>query len=494
MIHTQYNLSGDPVVLFTFIAYIVAVMFVGVFAFFVTRNLSDYVLGGRRLGGAVAALSAGASDMSSWLLMGLPGAVYFLGLSQIWVSLGLVIGAYTCWVLLAKRLRIYSEVAQDSVTIPAYLDNRFRDKSKLIRMIAALTIMIFFIFYIAAGLYAGGLLLSSTFGLEYSTALWLGTAIIILYTCVGGFLAVSWTDFFQGNLMLICLLIVPFYVIGQVGGWTIGMSKVRVLHPEYFQWTAGLSPREILNLVSWGLGYFGMPHILVRFMSVKSTKEIPLARRVCISWMSLSLVGAVLVGIVGAIYFCECPLGNRETVFMELSKQMFPSWMMGIVLAAVLSSSMCAIDSQMLAASSALTEDFYHVWFRRNASQRELMLIGRITVLFIAAIALYLARKPEQSIMSLVSFAWAGLGATFGPSMVLSLYWRRTTRIGVVLGMLSGASVAILWRFSGLGSVLYEIIPATLCSTVGVVMGSWFSKPGKTVVEEFDRVIALTRE
>ncbi len=345
------GVSQDLSAIIPFVGYLVLVMLVGVAAFVATRNLSDYVLGGRRLGGAVAALSAGASDMSSWLLMGLPGVVYAAGLRQIWVSIGLTIGAYLSWRLIAKRLRIYSEVANDSLTLPAYLDNRFRDTSKSIRIVAALAILIFFTFYVAAGLCAGGILLSRTFGLSYTQALWLGTAIIMLYTTVGGFLAVSWTDFFQGNLMLICLLFVPLYAIESIGGWHVGIDKILAVKPDYLSLTTGLSFWKMLSLASWGLGYFGMPHILVRFMSVSSIKEISLARRVCISWMALSLIGAVLVGVVGAIHFCDCPLGNKETVFMELSERIFSPWMMGIILAAILSSSMCAIDSQMLAAT-----------------------------------------------------------------------------------------------------------------------------------------------
>lgn len=480
----------DYIAISAFVGYLLVVMLVGVIAFIATRNLSDYVLGGRRLGGAVAALSAGASDMSSWLLMGLPGVVYSFGLSQIWVSIGLTLGAYLCWRTIAKRLRVYSEFARDSVTLPAYLDNRFRDNSKMIRMIAAIATLIFFTFYVAAGLYAGGILLSSTFNLDYSEALWLGAFIIMIYTSIGGFLAVSWTDFFQGNLMLLCLLLVPFVAIESAGGWQAGLNKIVAVKPQYLTWTEGLSFLKLVSLMSWGLGYFGMPHILVRFMAVKTVDEIPLARRVCIGWMALSLIGAVLVGIVGAIHFCDCPLVNEETVFMELSKQVFPPWIMGIILAAILSSSMCAIDSQMLAASSALTEDFYRTMLRPNATQRELVWIGRLTVALIAIIAIYIARKPSQSIMDLVAFAWAGLGATFSAAVVLSLYWKRTTRNGIVVGMLLGGITVIVWRFLGLSSVMYEILPAVIVSYLGVIITSLLDKaPNFEILQEFSQVI-----
>lgn len=488
------NPTHNLAALITFISYLMLVMLVGVIAYVATRNLSDYVLGGRRLGGAVAALSAGASDMSSWLLMGLPGAIYAAGLTDVWVTIGLTLGAYGSWKLLAKRLRIYSEIANDSLTVPAFLDNRYRDTSKSIRMIAALAVLIFFVFYVAAGFTAGAILLSRAFGLDYVQALLLGALIIILYTSVGGFLAVSWTDFFQGNLMLICLLLVPFFALQKMGGWEVAVHKLNVMDPQYLSLTHDMSLKKYLSLFSWGLGYFGMPHILVRFMSVKSVHELPLARRVCISWMVLSLIGAILVGLVGAVQFADTPLENKETVFMALSEQVFAPWVMGIILAAILSSSMCAIDSQLLAASSALTEDVYRGMFRKNASSRELMWIGRITVFLIAGVALYLARMPSHTIMGLVAFAWAGLGATFAAPMVLSLFWRRCTRNGVVVGMILGGITVIVWYLFGLRDLMYEILPGVLASFVGTVLVSlWDKPPSSEITDEFDYVMSLSK-
>lgn len=486
------NLSHDTTATIAFVGYILVVMLVGIVAWAVTRNLSDYILGGRRLGGAVAALSAGASDMSSWLLMGLPGLVYYSGLKEIWVAIGLTLGAYGCWKLVAKRLRIYSEVANDSVTVPAYLDNRFRDTSKRIRAIAALATLIFFTFYVASGLYASGILLSKTFDMDYHQALWLGTAIVMLYTSFGGFLAVSWTDFFQGTLMLFCLLLVPFYALDNVGGWENGLKMIMDINPGYLEVTKGLTPLKFIGSIAWGLGYFGMPHILVRFMAVKTVKEIPLARTVCMWWMSLSMVGAILVGMVGAAHFIQTPLNNSETVFMELSQIVFSPWLTGIILAAILSSSMCAIDSQMLAASSALTEDFYRSMFRRHASQKELMWIGKLTVVIIAAAGIYIARQPSQSIMKLVEFAWAGLASTFGASIVLSLFWRRSTCNGVVAGMLVGALTAIVWRAFGWNDFLYEILPGVMASYIAVIgVSLWDKKPSADILHEFDKVRAM---
>ncbi len=488
------NMPHDPSAIITFVVYLLIVMLVGLVAYMATRNLSDYVLGGRKLGGAVAALSAGASDMSSWLLMGLPGAIYVSGLRQVWVVLGLVIGAYCSWKFVAKPLRIYSEVAKDSVTVPAYLDNRFRDHSKIIRMIAALATLIFFIFYIASCLLGSGILLSLTFKLEYSTALWLGAAIIMLYTSIGGFLAVSWTDFFQGTLMLFCLLLAPFFAMKNIGGWDAGIQKLLLVKPDYLDWTKDLTLIKYISLFSWGLGYLGMPHILVRFMAVKTVKEIPLARMVCMWWMSLSMVGAILVGMVGAIHFCNCPLDNHETVFMALAEQVFAPWIMGIILAAILSSSMCAADSQMLAASSALTEDIYRSMFRRNASQRELMWVGRGTVAIIALLAIFIASNETHTIMELVAFAWAGLGSTFGAAVVFSLFWKHCTRNGVVVGMLLGAATVIVWRALGYDAWMYELLPGFLISSLGLVIVSRFDKkPDSEILLEFDKVWDLCR-
>lgn len=493
-INATINMPTDLSAIIAFISYLSLVLLTGIIAYLVTRNLSDYVLGGRQLGGAVAALSAGASDMSSWLLMGLPGLLYVSGLREIWVAIGLVIGAYACWKLIAKPLRIYSELANDSVTIPAFLDNRFRDHSRIIRMVAALANLVFFVFYIAAGLYAGGVLLGLMFKLEYTTALWVGAAIVMIYTSVGGFLAVSWTDFFQGTLMLFCLVLVPFFVMQSVGGWEVGIQKLLIVRPDYLEWTAGLSASKFISSVSWGLGYFGMPHILVRFMSVKTVKEIPLARTVCMWWMSLSLLGAILVGMVGALQFCNCPLDNSETVFMALSAQVLPPVIMGIILAAILSSSMCAVDSQMLAASSALTEDVYHVIFRRQASQRELVWVGRFTVSIIAGIAIFLARTPSQSIMHLVSFAWAGLAATFAAPVVSSLFWKRSTRNGIVAGMLAGGITVIVWHILGWSVYLYAILPGVIASSLSVVVFSLLDKkPSAEIIQEFEKVRDLCR-
>ncbi|MDB6096191.1 MAG: sodium/proline symporter [Francisellaceae bacterium] len=490
-----------------FIIYLIIVMGVGIGSYIVTKNLSDYVLGGRSLGGAVAALSAGASDMSSWLLMGLPGAIYLSGLKQIWVSLGLLLGAYASWNLIAKPLRLYSEIAKDSLTIPAFFDNRFQVAPRSIRFISGSAIVLFFIFYIASGLYAGGLLLSQTFSIPYHQGLLLATGIIMLYTAIGGFLAVSWTDFFQGTLMLLCLLVVPILALKNGLSFELALSQLKLNKPHFLHLSQGLRLIDFISLFSWGLGYFGMPHILVRFMAVKSIKEIKLAKGICMSWMGLSLIGAVLVGVAGALQFHENSLPNHEMVFMALSNVVLSPWLVGIILAAILSSTMCAIDSQMLAASSALTEDFYHAIFKKNATQADLMQVGRITVAFIAMLAFAIAYFPHQSIMELVSFAWAGLGATFGPVMILSLFWSRMNHVGAIAGMLGGSITVILWKlisfspffqkfalhdFIILTQTVYEILPGFITSFLCAMGFTLISvKPNDYVINQFKEVKKL---
>lgn len=481
-------LHGDTQAMVTFVGYISIVMLVGLAAFLLTKSLSDYVLGGRSLGGPVAALSAGASDMSSWLLLALPGVVYATGLKGLWIVLSLVGGAYLSWRFIATRLRIYSAVARgaDSLTIPAFLDNRFHDDSRAIRVVSAIAILCFFTFYMASGLVASGLLLSEMFGLEYIHALWLGTSIIMLYTLIGGFLAVSWTDFFQGTLMLICLLLVPLVANHNLGGWEATTLRLSEININFFQ-KDNLGLLGFLSLFGWGLGYFGMPHILVRFMAVKSTKAIPVARRICMWWMTLSMIGAILTGLVGASYFCDCPIENQEMIFVLLSGAVFSPWMLGIITAAILSSSMCAIDSQMLAASSALTEDIYRRLFRPHASESELVWVGRIGVPIIAIAAIVLALTPSKSIMDLVSFAWAGLGATFGPTVILSLYWKRMTKNGAIVAMVLGGVTVVVWKLTGLSSELYEMVPAFSLSFIGAVLVSLKDKaPSEQVLADFE--------
>ena len=487
-----------PIVV-TFIVYLGIVLFIGFLASRQTHNLSDYILGGRSLSGPVAALGAGASDMSGWLLMALPGAILIHGLDQIWLPIGLSLGAYLNWLLVAKRLRVYSEVANDSLTIPAYLDNRFHDTSKILRMITAVVILIFFTSYAAAGFVSGAFLTASVFHISYGYALLISALVIISYTFVGGFLAVSWIDFFQGSLMFCALLIVPYVTIHHIEGWHHMVDILAQKGAHYLMpWHHGLSMITIISLLAWGLGYCGQPHIIVRFMAAKSGKVIPLARRVCMTWMVLSLGGAVLVGLSGQAFFIHQPLENAETVFLILAKLLFNPWLAGILIAAVLSAIMSTISAQLLASSSALTEDFYRNFFRKQAKPKELIWVARSMVLVISAIAVAMATRHDGTILQLVAYAWAGFGASFGPIILLSLYWPRMTRNGAIAGMLIGTITVIVWEILSVhyGGIfkLYSIIPGFLLNSFVILWVSYCDqKPSAVIIREFDKVFKVIK-
>jgi sodium/proline symporter len=482
---------------FTFFSYLTIVLLVALVAYIVTRNLSDFVLGGRKLGGPVAALSAGASDMSAWLLMGLPGLAFLYGFNQIWLPIGLTVGCYMSWRLIAKPLRVYSEFAKDSITLPSFLENRFQDEKGLIRAALAIVMLFFFAVYTSSGL-VGGARLLERFGFDYQEGLLLGTSIIVGYTFVGGFLAVSWTDFFQGIFMFLCLIAVPIIATYNFGGVDQVIAASTAQNVFLFNPLTNMNFLEFINLFSWGVGYFGAPHILVRYMAVTSTKVIPTARRIGIGWMSLSMIGATLTGIVGNAYFVQGQV-HHESIFILFSEQLFPSWFTGILFAAILSTIMCAIDSQMLASSSALTEDIYHKWWRKKASQKELMWISRIAIIFIAAVAVVVASNAGQTVIDLVGFAWAGLGAAFSPVVILSLYWSRTTRNGALAGIIVGAVTVILWKLGRIyygGNIfdIYEIIPGFMFGFMTIVILSLLGKkPDQKIITEFKDAWQLIR-
>jgi sodium/proline symporter len=459
--------------LVTFVVYLLGMIAVGVIAWRLTHNLKDYILGGRRLGGGVAALSAGASDMSGWLLLGLPGAMYAAGMNNIWIAIGLSIGAWLNWQFVARRLRRHTELANDSLTLPDYFENRFRDRSRILRVASAAVILLFFTIYTSAGLVGGAILFEQSFGLQYQTALWVGTLIIVSYTFIGGFLAVSWTDFFQGLLMFAALLIVPFVVIRELGGWGEVVSRVYAIDAGAVDAFSGVSAIAIVSLMAWGLGYFGQPHILARFMAVRSVDEIPKARLVGMSWMVLSLYGALFTGFAGIAYFRDSPLENPETVFIALTQALFNPWVSGILLAAILSAIMSTVDSQLIVCSSAIAEDFYGSLLRKKASQKELVWIGRSAVVVIALIALFLASDPDSRVLALVAYAWAGFGAAFGPVVILSLFWNRMTRNGALAGMIAGAVTVIVWKqLSGGLFDVYEILPGFIAGATAAVLVS----------------------
>ncbi|NVN80102.1 sodium/proline symporter PutP [Vibrio sp. Scap24] len=462
----------------TFIAYLVMMLAIGVIAYKRTSNSTDYFLGGRSLGPWPAALSAGASDMSGWLLLGLPGYAYAAGFEAFWLAGGLLVGTWANWLISAKRLRTYS-ITTESLTLPEFLSRRFNDNSKLIQTISAFFILLFFLFYTSSGLVAGGKLFETVFGLDYTTAVIIGTVCVVSYTLFGGFLAVSWTDLVQGLLMSAALLIVP--IAAMNGGLGQLSTDLHNINPELLTlWNDAkgepLSAIAIISLAAWGLGYFGQPHILARFKATRSNKDLTTARRIAVVWSALSMVGAMLVGLVGLIYVTNSgapKLDDGEKIFMLLVNAMFHPVIAGILLAAILAAIMSTADSQLLVSSSALAEDLYKQVLKKDATSEEIVRVGRFAVILISLIALVLAMTPDSSVLGLVSYAWAGFGAAFGPAIVLSLYWSRMNRNGALAGIVVGGVTIVLWKqFTGGWFDVYEIVPGIILSTISIVIVS----------------------
>ncbi len=485
--------------IFAFILYIFVIFSLVFFAYKKTNNLSDYILGGRSSSSLLTALGAGASDMSSWLLLALPAVVLLNGLNQIWMPLSLFIGQYLNWTFIAKRLRIYTEIAQNSITIPAYFENRFHDKSHILRLLTAIVILIFFTIYTASGLISGCLLLQTIFGISYEMSLLITGLVVVSYTSIGGFLAVSWIDLFQGLLMLIALLVVPYIAVVSLGGFENSVSLVAdksflgYLNPLH-----NVSIIGIISLFSWGLGYFGQPHILVRFMGMQHHQLAKQSRSICMIWMAFSLLGSIFVGLLGMVVFYDTPLANAESVFIKLSTDLMPPLMTGIMLAAVLSATMSTASAQLLASSSAIIEDIYCRWISKKSSPRSLLWFGKISVLIISLIACLLASRPDSSVLSLVSYAWAGLGSSFGPVILVSLFWKRMTLKGAIFGMLTGSFIVIIWPF--LKEVhnifqIYELLPAFLSNIMVIYLASLLSKtPSSEICIEFDQMKSILKE
>ncbi len=481
------------------VIYFLLMLAIGVYAYRQSSsNLSEYMLGGRKLGPAITALSAGASDMSGWLLMGLPGALYLSGISQIWIAIGLVLGAWANYLFLAPRFRIYTEIAKDSITLPDYFEHRFGDTTRSLRLISALVIVVFFTLYTASGVVAGGKLFETVFQLDYFYGLALTVSVVILYTLLGGFLAVSMTDFVQGIIMFLALVIVPVVTIDVVGGVTPVLNIVQSLNPAHLDLFTGTSVLGIISLMAWGLGYFGQPHIIVRFMAIRSVKDFPVARRIGMSWMIVSLLGAVATGFVGIAYVQQTStaLADPETIFILLSQVLFHPFVTGFLLAALLAAVMSTISSQLLVTSSALTQDFYKTFFNKTASDSHLVFIGRLSVLMVAIVAVVIALDRSSSILSLVSNAWAGFGAAFGPVVLCSLYWSRMTRQGALAGMTVGAATVLFWIYAPvsigdktLNDLLYAMVPGVVMATIAIVVGSLASeKPAAYLVAQFEQM------
>ena len=479
------------------IIYLVAMVWIGFVANRRTDDLDDYMLGGRRLTPAVSALSAGAADMSGWLLMGLPGAIYVSGLVEGWIAIGLTIGAWLNWKFVAPRLRTYTEVAENSITIPSYLGARLKDSSHVLRLVSGAIILVFFTFYVSSGMVSGGTFFEASFGMEYGVGMVLVAAVTVLYTLVGGFLAVSWTDVVQGLMMVTALVVLPLVGIVHVGGPGPLVAAITSVDPGLLGWVSGGTALGIVSALAWGLGYFGQPHILVRFMALTSAGEAATARRIGIGWMVLSCLGAGMTALVGiAVYRHDSGrLANPEGVFIALGQLLFHPLLAGFMLAAILAAIMSTVSSQLLVTSSALVEDIYRAFRRDELSPRHGVWLGRAGVLAVSLVAALLAWQRNDTILGLVAFAWAGFGAGFGPTVLLSLYWKRLTAPGALAGMLAGAVTVFVWdALEGGLFDLYEILPGFLLNlAVAAAVSLATSRPGAEIHDEFDRAVELTR-
>ncbi|MCW4353855.1 sodium/proline symporter PutP [Hoyosella sp. YIM 151337] len=487
--------------------YFAAMLAIGYYAYRQTTDINDYMLAGRKLKPGVAALSAGASDMSGWLLMGLPGAIYVAGLVEAWIAIGLTIGAYLNWKFVAPRLRSYTEVANNSITIPSFLENRFKDRTRLLRIVAGLIILVFFTFYVSSGMVAGGIFFESSFDSTYLFGMFLVAGITLTYTLFGGFLGASLTDVAQGLLMLAALIAVPVTTFIVMGGWgdVIGAIDAadaahNAVNPDdelnRTSLLFGGSVLAIISAAAWGLGYFGQPHIIVRFMALRSSADAKAGRRIGISWMVITSIGAIVTGLIGVGYFFteDATLANPETVFLRLSQILFHPFIAGLVLAAVLAAIMSTISSQLIVCSSALVEDIYRV-FGKEVSSKRLVLLGRLAVLTVAVIAMLIAIDPGGTILELVGFAWAGFGAAFGPIILLSLFWRKLTAAGALAGMVTGAAVVGIWGNVGdLSATMYEIVPGFVACAIAAVAVS-LMKPAHDdeIQEEYSQMEAAVR-
>ena len=524
----------DYIVLGSFAGYLALMLAIGFFFSRKQESLGDYYLGGRKMNKWVVALSAQASDMSGWLLMGLPGAIYVGGFSEAWIGIGLLIGTYLNWKIVAHRLRRYSQACGDSITIPDFICNRFRDKTGISRILAALIILVFFTFYTASGFVSCAKLFTTTFGVPehiaalggmsgYTLCLWIGAVVVVSYTLMGGYMAVCWTDFVQGALMFIAIVIVPAIVVCNAGGFASTVDALNEINPYLQSLFTNASTGKaagfigLASCMAWGLGYFGMPHILVRFMSIDNPAEVKGSRRIAMSWVTISLGAAVVIGLVFHLFLKQRGLtladvgGDPEKCFMIMINGIFSSGFIarvfaGILLSAIMAAIMSTADSQLLVSASSFTNDFYKIVLKKNASNRELLFVSRFAVGAVALVAIVLAMNTQSEffkvVMTMVSFAWGGFGASFGPLILLSLFWRRGNLVGAVSGMLVGATTCFVWKFAPFADAareaspdsifhLYELAPGFLFAFVVTVVVSLLTpKPSKEITDEFDSVKA----
>ncbi len=485
-----------------FALYLGLMLSIGFVTYKRTHSASDFFLGSRSVGPWFTALSAEASDMSGWLLMGLPGVAYFTGLQEaFWTAAGLLVGTYLNWLFVAKRMRKYTIHAKDSITIPEFFANRFHDKTKVLQTISSILIMVFFVVYTASGFLASAKLFNTVFGMNYYVALFLGVTVILGYTLLGGYLAVVATDFFQGSLMFIALSLTAIIAVVSLGGPVPTIDKLSLFGKQFVNpfvaepgSTYGFI--DILSALSWGLGYFGMPHVLIRFMSIRSNKEVKTSRRIAMIWVTVAMAAALTIGVVGKAFLLPLVYesqGAAEAVFIASMQKIFPTFIAGIFLCAILAASMSTSDSQLLVASSAFSKDVYKAIIRKDATEKETLLVSRLTVLVISIIAVFLAMDPTSSIFDIVSYAWAGFGATFGPVVIASLFWRRATRNGAIAAMVGGGLTVVIWKqLSGGLFDVYELLPGFIIASILMVVFSLLEKnPDPKMLADFDNYQSL---
>ena len=468
-------------------------LFIGRYFYDKNASMNEYLLDNRQMGPIVTALSAGASDMSGWMLLGVPGALYATGVANVWMIAGLIVGAYCNYLFLAKRLRVYTEVASDSITIPDFLENRFKDRTKILRIISGLIILIFFTLYVSSGIIAGGKTFESFFGLKFAYGAVFTLIIVVFYTFFGGFKAVSITDAFQGLLMFCVLVSIPVvaYLNLDLPSDTNLIKEISRLDANHLNPFRDQTFWGILGLLAWGFGYFGQPHIIVRFMAIRDSKELAKARRIGIGWMTIGLLGAIMSGLIGFVYFSQRGgLGDPETVFLKLGELLFPPFFIGIIISAVLSAIMSTISSQLLVTSSSVTKDFIFAFYKKEVSQSTQTAISRYAVVVVALIATVLAFISTDNVLNVVGNAWAGFGASFGPVLLFSLYWKRMSALGALAGMIAGGATVIFWITSGLNAYVYEILPGILTSSLAIVMVSiWGDAINKMTSEPHEQEI-----
>jgi len=480
--------------LVTFIIYFVVLLGMGLYFCRSDDSIEGYLLGKRGMGAWVTAISTQASDMSGWLLMGLPGIIYAGGMANVWIAIGLLIGTVLNWKLVSARLRLYT-AKTGSITLPCFFEERFGDPTGLLRVTSAAVILVFFTIYACSGMVACGKLFESSFGISYASGVWIGGAITILYTFMGGYLAVCWTDVFQGSLMVLALVVVPTAALVKSGGFAgiYAAAAAKGLSMSMVPPGGGAAALLIItSAMAWGLGYFGQPHLLVRFMSAKSLTKLSESTVIAITWVVVSLTGAVFIGLVGIGMFETVPGGDSERVFIAMINQVIHPWIAGIMLSAILSAIMSTIDSQLLVSSSALSEDLYHKITRQNVSQRRIVWIGRACVIVISGAAMLLALRPNDTILGIVAYAWGGFGAAFGPLVLFSLFSRSTTWASALAGMATGTIVLIVWKQLGLGEHLYEIVPGFVANSMVILLVDRIvHQKNARVLQQFDEV---TRE